>query len=477
MRSKGYIVVLLILLIGSIQTAMAQNRNALIINEDRLVLQIDLQSSQKQLDSILKVAGVSEIGIGKLVHGDFNVLKDDGWAFDSKKDNIISFNRPLAELKDNPQSEPYKITSRIPNLNDNPGYPAPLNYGFNKFARITVYELASGLTRFILQGYERSKRVFLSGSFNNWSTLKGIMKKTDGGWLLDVKLEPGVYEYKYITDGRWTTDPQNLIQTNDGAGNTNSVYFKYNYTFKLAGFAQTHRVTAAGDFNNWNANELILERKGNTWQQQMYLSEGKHLYRFMVDGQWITDPSNLLKEKDDSSKISSVLNLGEVVTFKLAGYANAKKVFVAGDFNKWNANALPMKKTINGWALPVTFSAGNYSYKFVVDGQWIIDPQNPLTVVEQGATNSFLAVKPNHTFILKGYGTAKTITLHGTFNNWEPHGYTMAHRGDDWVISFNLKPGKYLYKFIVDSRWILDPGNKFWEPNQFDTGNSVLWIE
>jgi hypothetical protein len=53
----------------------------------------------------------------------------------------------------------------------------------------------------------------------------------------------------------------------------------------------------------------------------------------------------------------------------------------------------------------------------------------------------------------------------------------MAHKGDEWVISFYLKPGKYLYKFKIGDKLIIDPGNKLWEPNEFDTGNSVLWIE
>ena len=63
------------------------------------------------------------------------------------------------------------------------------------------------------------------------------MKKTDGGWMIDLKLDAGAYEYKYIIDGGWRTDPNNLQQVNDGAGNLNSIFYKYNYTFKLNGAA------------------------------------------------------------------------------------------------------------------------------------------------------------------------------------------------------------------------------------------------
>jgi hypothetical protein len=116
-------------------------------------------------------------------------------------------------------------------------------------------------------------------------------------------------------------------------------------------------------------------------------------------------------------------------------------------------------------------------YRFMVDGRWITDPANPHFATEGGITNSFIAVRPNHTFRLKGFDEAKSVVLTGTFNEWDPRGFTMKHVGDEWIIDFYLKPGKYLYKFRIDGRWIIDPGNKLWEQNQFNTGNSVLWIE
>jgi|GEM_PF-3177863 len=31
------------------------------------------------------------------------------------------------------------------------------------------------------------------------------------------------------------------------------------------------------------------------------------------------------------------------------------------------------------------------------------------------------------------------------------------------VFPARLKPGKYTYKFVVDGKWILDPGNDLWK--------------
>ncbi|HWZ04846.1 MAG TPA: hypothetical protein VNX40_14615 [Mucilaginibacter sp.] len=479
MRRIGNIVIILILLLSGMNIACAQKRNTLIITDDHLVLQIDLKSPQKELDSIFKIAGISKVMGGKVLKGEFDGLNADGWNMASQEGSMVRFDRSLSDLNDNPQSKPYMITTRIPQIDGKPGYPEAVNYGVNKFAKITVFGLSSGLTRFILPGYERAKRVFLSGSFNNWSTLKGLMQKTDGGWVLDVKLNPGAYEYKYIIDGRWTTDPNNLQRVDDEAGNLNSAFYKYNYTFRLQGNTSAQRITITGDFNNWDGNELLMAKTGNEWLLQMYLIDGKHLYRFLVDGKPVTDPANPLKEKDVDGNISSVLNLGEKVNFKLAGYPKAQKVMLAGNFNRWNPDDIALKKTGDSWILPqpLTLVAGNYNYKFIVDGNWITDPLNPLYAVEDGVTNSFVPVKPNHIFKLKGHGDARDIKLIGTFSKWEKGEYTLAHKGDEWVIALYLKPGKYLYQFSIDGQRIRDPDDKLWEPGEDDSGNSVLWIE
>lgn len=369
---------------------------------------------------------------------------------------------------------PRVATGRIFQPVGTPGYPGERLYGVNNFSKITVRELTSGYTRFFFSGNTNARRVQLSGSFNSWTTQKGIMTKTDSGWVADVKLEPGAYAYKYIVNGHWTRDITNNLKEEDGFDNYNSIYYRYNYTFRLAGNHNARKVIVAGNFNKWNANELIMTYNGKGWEKQLYLHEGMHLYRFMVDGRWISDPAN--KNLSNTEKApSSVLALGENLTFKLNGYTNARNVYLAGNFNNWKPDALRMNKTATGWSLPYVLPAGNYLYKFVVDGQWITDPANPHTIVTEDK-NSFIACTPNYTFILKGYDKSGQVCLSGDVNNWNEPGYTMQHIGNEWRISMRLKPGKYRYKFVVDGNWILDPGNRQWEQNEHNTGNSVLWV-
>ena len=54
--------------------------------------------------------------------------------------------------------------------------------------------------------------VYLAGSMNGWSSSATAMTKDANGiWSVTLTLDPGVYEYKFIVDGSWITDPCNGV--------------------------------------------------------------------------------------------------------------------------------------------------------------------------------------------------------------------------------------------------------------------------
>jgi 1,4-alpha-glucan branching enzyme len=63
--------------------------------------------------------------------------------------------------------------------------------------------------------------------------------------------------------------------------------------------------------------------------------------------------------------------------------AQAKKVFLVGDFNRWTPTMDPMvdKNGDGEWTLFYPLPPGRYEYKFIVNGlNWIPDPRNPNSV-------------------------------------------------------------------------------------------------
>jgi CubicO group peptidase (beta-lactamase class C family) len=84
------------------------------------------------------------------------------------------------------------------------------------------------------------------------------------------------------------------------------------------------------------------------------------------------------------------------------------------------------------------------------------------------------SLQGNTTFRLKGYPAAKIVNLAGTFNEWKPSSIVCGKEGAEWICRVELKPGKYLYKFIVDGHWITDPANPTIEDDGRGNSNSVI---
>ena len=62
------------------------------------------------------------------------------------------------------------------------------------------------------------------------------------------------------------------------------------------------------------------------------------------------------------------------ITFKLDA-PEAQCVLLAGDFNAWEPEMHPLKKSSKGlWKKMISLAPGRYEYRFVVDGQWQNDP-------------------------------------------------------------------------------------------------------
>jgi len=73
---------------------------------------------------------------------------------------------------------------------------------------------------------------------------------------------------------------------------------------------------------------------------------------------------------------------------------NAGQVSVAGEFNNWDTNANIMEMDKDGvWYIVIPLDSGAYMYKFVVDGNWYADPDNPKQQDDgYGGVNSLVEV-------------------------------------------------------------------------------------
>lgn len=71
---------------------------------------------------------------------------------------------------------------------------------------------------------------------------------------------------------------------------------------------QARSVAVAGTFNDWEGNRtpLRLDSEG-TWKATVWLPAGRYEYRFVVDGQWISDPGARESVQNTFGSTNSVL--------------------------------------------------------------------------------------------------------------------------------------------------------------------------
>ena len=86
---------------------------------------------------------------------------------------------------------------------------------------------------------------------------------------------------------------------------------KGNTTFRLKGYADASLVVLTGTFNNWHQSQLLFAREGDEWVCRVDLDPGVYQYKFIVDGDWLIDPSNPDTAEDEAGNVNNVIEVKE----------------------------------------------------------------------------------------------------------------------------------------------------------------------
>ncbi len=144
-----------------------------------------------------------------------------------------------------------------------------------------------------------------------------------------------------------------------------------------------HDVYLAGDFNNWSDKDIQLKEDNGIYKTTVQLPKGKFAYKFVVDGNWVTDENATEFEGDDFGGQNSVVFVGKKedidALYKVEfSYRPDKEgitdVYLAGTFNDWNAKANKMEEQDGVYGTTLLLKGEEYQYKFVVNGtDWVTD--------------------------------------------------------------------------------------------------------
>ncbi|XP_026877814.1 5'-AMP-activated protein kinase subunit beta-1b [Electrophorus electricus] len=69
----------------------------------------------------------------------------------------------------------------------------------------------------------------------------------------------------------------------------------------------------------------------------------------------------------------------------------AKDVCISGSFNNW-ASKIPLSKSHKNFVAILNLPEGQHQYKFFVDGQWTLDPAQPVVTSKSGVVNNVIQV-------------------------------------------------------------------------------------
>lgn len=249
------------------------------------------------------------------VSGEFNNWAKDQWKMNKVNDSIYTLKKDLSDftsdfdwefkfiVNSKHWAEPSRAFNNITDAKSDDGW----YYGAYNLKLYSTFATDYGNVSFKLKGYKDAEKVILSGTFNRWDETGFKMKPTDDGWQVTLQLRPDIYQYKFIVDGHWITDPHNPSKVENEYDGYNSVIdVQKNVTFRLCDYQDAETVILSADFNNWSENKLKMKKVDDCWVFDQKLSGGKYHYKFIVDGKWITDPANSVKEYDYDGNINSV---------------------------------------------------------------------------------------------------------------------------------------------------------------------------
>ena len=118
----------------------------------------------------------------------------------------------------------------------------------------------------------------------------------------------------------------------------------------------------------------------------------------------VTKPTTVVPTKPILTKPATTVPVTPVVAAPVLPKSNrislelvqpdAKTVYVAGSFNEWKPENTPLVRAGNGhWVGDLAITPGRHEYLFVVDGQWLPDPNAKESVHNPfGGKNSVLVV-------------------------------------------------------------------------------------
>jgi hypothetical protein len=134
-------------------------------------------------------------------------------------------------------------------------------------------------------------------------------------------------------------------------------------------FIYSEQAFVSGSWDGWKHKEQMQLDNDNNWSLLKTLPQGKYEYKFIVNENYINDPSNSFKSIEPPYNNLLVVP-SERITITYHSGEQHTEVKLCG--NPWTEQ-LPMKRNNDQWEINLLLPHGKFEYKFICDGQWKTD--------------------------------------------------------------------------------------------------------
>ncbi|MDQ0229451.1 type I pullulanase [Metabacillus malikii] len=344
-----------------------------------------------------------------------------------------------------------------------------------------------GTVTFVFKG--AAKSVKLAGSFTDWETNAiDMSEQPENVWEVTKQLDAGEYEYKFIVDGTWLTDPLNGEIRNDNSYFKVSLKSDHEEEVQSPIFNEDGSVTfqyvskgekslyLIGDFVDWDVNKAyeMTEKDGVFSVTVKDLKNGDYQYKFLQNNRtWdesITDPSNENLKDGNSvftvNKLSSpTMNEDGSVTFTYKK-SNESAVYLVGSFNDWDVSqAIQLVEKDGFYTTTLTdLQPGTYEYKFILNNRnWDESTTDLLNDVAANGNSVFTIEGAEDITVVSALMDATDEILVTTNKPYKEQVFTVTDRAEGTTVpveiqAINDKKVKLILKkdYQVDVRKIYD---------------------
>ncbi|KAL4457961.1 hypothetical protein ABPG75_012826 [Micractinium tetrahymenae] len=155
-------------------------------------------------------------------------------------------------------------------------------------------------------------------------------------------------------------------------------------TFRWPAALGGHQVSVCGSFSNWEPMALHQAAPGGDFVRSLALPPGSAYFKYLVDGEWICSPTEQVVANGKGFNNHRLVQPTATFTWRSSELGGAD-VLLTGSFNSW-AELLPLAYDTRAGqhSLRCCLPQGHYEFQFFVDGQWLLCPQQPTSLTEQG---------------------------------------------------------------------------------------------